>query len=291
MFSVIPAVLGKERKSYLISFIYSTEIDGKGFSNSKIDDVNVSFVSFEATAYALQILDSYGRNPHDKSLLTENLKENITEMFNEDNVDLYNLYFLLKSIEILDSIEDSIDITLKSRISEYLNQTEQDGGFSISNVSSSVSLSYTYYAIQIFSLINETVNIHKNITLHKNWILSCGNLDGGYGGNSSLTSTILNTYYAVSLLSMLGTIDDLIDKNQTLAYLKSFYISDSGDLTNYGGYLPFYLAKYAMLYSTFYCVSAINLIDDEELNKSPTVNWVIDHQNYIDGGFVDSTDG
>ncbi|MFX1316897.1 MAG: hypothetical protein ACFE9T_13630, partial [Promethearchaeota archaeon] len=26
-------------------------------------------------------------------------------------------------------------------------------------------------------------------------------------------------------------------------------------------------------------------------NKSPTVNWVIDHQNYIDGGFVDSTDG
>ena len=286
LLSAIPAVLGKSRKSYLIDFIYSNEIEGFGFSNSKD---NGETVSYEATAYALQILDSSGRNPHDASLLKENLKENITEIFNEE-VLIYNLYFLLKSLEIL---EDSIDADLKDRISEYINQTEQiGGGFSISNTSTSVSLSSTYFVIQIYSLINESVNIHKNVTLHKNWVLSCNNTDGGYGGNSSLSSALLSTYYAASILTDLGfSLDDLVNVNQTLDYFKSFYVSDTGDKDNYGGYLPDDFAIFALLSSTFYCVNKIDLIEPQDLNKGPTVNWVIDHQNFIDGGFVDTTAG
>ncbi|MFX1322318.1 MAG: prenyltransferase/squalene oxidase repeat-containing protein [Promethearchaeota archaeon] len=288
LLSAIPAVLGKTRKSYLIDFIYSNEIEGFGFSNSKDNDKTVSY---EATAYALQILDSSGKNPHDASLLTENLKENLTEIFNEEHF-IYNLYFLLKSLEILEG-EVSIDADLKDKISEYLNQTEQvGGGFSISNTSTSASLSTTYFVIQSFSLINESVDIHKNVTLHKNWVLSCSNIDGGYGGNSSLSSTLLSTYYAVSILTKLGfSVDDLVDVNQTLDYFKSFYVSDTVDLDNYGGYLPDNLAIYALLSSTFYCVNKIDSIDPQDLNKGPTVNWVIDHQNFIDGGFVDTTTG
>ena len=286
LLSAIPAVLGKSRKSYLIDFIYSNEIEGFGFSNSKD---NGETVSYEATAYALQILDSSGRNPHDASLLKDNLKENITEIFNEEDF-IYNVYFLLKSLEIL---EDSTDADLKDRIYEYINQTEQDGGgFSISNTSTSVSLSSTYFVIQIYSLINESVNIHKDVTLHKNWVLSCNNTDGGYGGNSSLSSTLLSTYYAASILTDLGfSLDDLVNVNQTLDYFKSFYVSDTGDKDNYGGYLPDDFAIFALLSSTFYCVNKIDLIEPQDLNKGPTVNWVIDHQNFIDGGFVDTTAG
>ena len=288
LLSAIPAVLGKTRKSYLIDFIYSNEIEGFGFSNS---NDNGETVSYEATAYALQILDSSGRNPHEAVLLKENLEANITEIFNEEDF-IYDLYFLLKSIEILEE-EVSIDADLKDRISEYLNQTEQvGGGFSISNTSTSASLSTTYYVIQIFSLINESVTIHKNVTEHKNWVLSCSNLDGGYGGNSSLSSTLLSTYYAASILIELGfSLNDLVAVNQTLDYLKSFYVNDTGDIDNYGGYLPDDLAIDASLSSTFYCVNKIDLINPQELHKSPTVNWVIDHQNFVDGGFVDTTAG
>lgn len=283
LFSAIPAVLGKSRKSYLIDFIYSNEIEGFGFSNSKD---NGDEVSFEATAYALQILDSSGKNPHDASLLKENLKENITEIFNEEDF-IYNVYFLLKSLEVL---EEPIDEDLKERIYEYINQTEQSGGgFSISNISTSVSLSSTYFVIQIHSLIDESV---YNATLHKNWVLSCSNSDGGYGGNSSLSSTLLSTYYAVSILTELGfSVDELVDVDQTLDYFKSFYVNDTADLNNYGGYLPDKLAIFASLSSTFYCVDNINLIESQDLNKGPTVDWVIDHQNFIDGGFVDTTYG
>ncbi len=289
LLSAIPAVLGKSRKSYLIDFVYSNEIEGYGFSNSKD---NGETLSFEATAYALQILDSSGRNPHDASLLKENLKENITEILNEE-VLIYDLYFLLKSLEILEE-EVSIDTALKNRIFEYLNQTEQvGGGFSISNTSTSVSLSSTYFVIQIYSLINESVTIHKDITLHKNWVLSCNNTDGGYGGNSSLSSTLLSTYYAASILTDLGfsLVDDLVNVSQTLDYFKSFYVNNTGDINNYGGYLPDDLAIFALLSSTFYCVNKIDLIEPQDLNKGPTVNWVIDHQNLIDGGFVDTTYG
>ena len=289
LLSAIPAVLGKSRKSYLIDFIYSNEIEGFGFSNS---NDNGETVSYEATAYALQILDSSGKNPHDASLLKDNLKENITEIFNEEDF-IYDLYFLLKSLEVLFNEEDSIDADLKERIHEYINQTEQSGGgFSISNTSTSVSLSSTYFVIQIYSLINESVTIHKNVTLHKNWVLSCSNIDGGYGGNSSLSSTLLSTYYAASILTDLGfSLDDLINVSQTLDYFKSFYVNNTGDINNYGGYLPDDLAIFALLSSTFYCVNKINLTEPQDLNKGPTVNWVIDHQNFIDGGFVDTTYG
>jgi prenyltransferase beta subunit len=283
LFSAIPAVLGKSRESYLIDFIYDNEIEGFGFSNSKDDD---NQVSFEATAYALQILDSSGKNPHDVSLLKENLKANITEIFNEEEF-IYKVYFLLKSLEIL---EEPIDANLQDKIYEYINQTEQaGGGFSITNVSTSASLSSTYFVIQIHSLINQSV---YNATLHKNWVLSCSNIDGGYGGNSSLTSTLLSTYYAVSILTELGfSVDELVDVDLTLDYLKSFYVNDTGDLTNYGGYLPDKLAIFASLSSTFYCVEKIDSIEPQDLNKGPTVDWVIDHQNFIDGGFVDNTYG
>ncbi|MFX0041332.1 MAG: prenyltransferase/squalene oxidase repeat-containing protein [Candidatus Hodarchaeota archaeon] len=288
LLNAIPAVLGKSRKSYLIDFIYSNEIEGFGFSDS---NENGETVSYEATAYALYLLDSSGRNPHETSLLTDNLKENITEIFNEENF-IYDLYFLLKSLEILEE-EVSIDADLKDTISEYLNQTEQEGGgFSVSNTSTYASLSTTYFAIRIFSLINESVTIDKNVTKHKNWVLSCSNSDGGYGGNSSLSSTLLSTYYAVSILTELGfTIYDLVDYNQTLDYFKSFYVNDTSDIDNYGGYLPDELAIDAHLSSTFYCVNKIDLINPQELHKSPTVSWVIDRQNFIDGGFVDTIAG
>jgi hypothetical protein len=124
---------------------------------------------------------------------------------------------------------------------------------------------------------------------HINWIKSCNNSDGGYGGNSSLTSSILNTYYAVSLLNQLGTLDDLADKNQTLSYLNSFYVNNPSDADNFGGYLPDLASQYTLISSTYYCVITISIIDEAILNAGETILWVLARQYFGDGGFAEKT--
>ncbi|MHA2391685.1 MAG: prenyltransferase/squalene oxidase repeat-containing protein, partial [Promethearchaeota archaeon] len=284
-FSIIPSVLGKTRHGYLVDFIYDTEIDGEGFKNSILaEDIMLP----EATSYALGILYEYGMNPHEITDLRSFLEDQITNMFDSDSVSLYDLYFLLKSLDILDYIS-LVDENLKNRIYRYMNETQQhDGGFSLSNSSSMASLSSTYFAYQILSLIEQPF---PNITLHKNWILLCNNSDGGYGGNRSLSSTIYNTYNAVFLLNELGTVDELVDKNQTLNYIDSFYVSNPSDTNKVGGFLPDLTANYPLLSSTYYCVIITFLIDETLLNSRDTVNWILSRQSFQDGGFADITEG
>lgn len=283
--NAIPNVLGATRQSYLTNFILSNEIVGNGYSNG-VEGGNR--VSFEATAYALDILMNYYIFPQDIETLQNNLELNIRDMFDSGVVDLYDLYFMLKSLDLLGH---TIDAVLSNRIYKFINDTEQiSGGFSFSNSSKSANLASTYYVIQIFTLMNKPV---ENIPLHKNWVLSCNNSDGGYGGNQSLTSTYIDTCFAAFILDddRFGNINDLADVIKTLTYLKSFYVENSADLNNYGGYLPDEIAEYALLSSTYYCVKAIYLIDPTHLNTIPTTSWILKRQNFQDGGFVENTDG
>lgn len=280
--NAIPSVLGKTRQSYLTSFIYSNEFGSEGFANAN----NVS-VSIEATAYALDILEFFGRNPHEPDLLEGNLNDELENMFDTNDVDLYDLYFLLKSLKILDY---NITTEYFNKVYKYINDTEQlSGGFSYSNSSTSASISSTYYVTQIYLLLEKPV---ENITLHKNWVLSCNNSDGGYGGNQSLSSTLMDTYFTTLILDeIVGNVSDLVDINMTLTYLKYLYVDNTADINNFGGYLPHEVAVLALLSSTYFCVKAISLIDPDELNSDTTVRWILDRQNFQDGGFGDNTEG
>jgi prenyltransferase beta subunit len=47
-----------------------------------------------------------------------------------------------------------------------------------------------------------------------------------------------------------------------------------------------------MISSTFYCVIGISLIDDGELeDEEETLAWILNRQNFKDGGFKDIDDG
>jgi hypothetical protein len=282
--NIIPSVLGKIRSVYLTDYIYNNEIKGQGFENG-IGEVNE--VSFEATAYALEILDRFGRNPHDVTDLQTNLEEKITDMFSNDTVNLYELYFLLRSLFILQT-DYLIEGGLKDRIFQYLNGTEQiGGGFSFLNTTMSPSLSSTFFVVQIHSMLAPAITL-QNITLHRDWILLNNNTDGGYGNS---TSTLLTTYYAVSLLKELTSIDDLVNKSHTLSYLLSFYVNNPSDVSNVGGYLPDLTSKSPLLSSTYYCVTAISYIDKSSLNPDQTTKWILSRQYFQDGGFSDITGG
>ncbi|MDX1797621.1 MAG: prenyltransferase/squalene oxidase repeat-containing protein [Candidatus Lokiarchaeia archaeon] len=283
--NAVPSVLGKTRRSYLMDFILNTEVKDEGFSNGISDKGGEEQISLEATAHALSILKDMGANLNDFTSMDTELEERIGDMFDSSLVNIYDLYYLLKSLNLLDS---PIASSLKNRIYEFLNETAQPtGGFSFSNTTHLSSLTCTYYAIQIYSLIDQPI---ANISTHKNWVLSCNNTDGGYGGNQTLSSTSFDTSIAVFILAdeRFGDINDLVDIDKTLEYLKSFYVNDSANLDNYGGFLPSELAGNALLSSTYYCVKAISLIDIKALDTQRIVSWVLKHQNFEDGGFMET---
>jgi prenyltransferase beta subunit len=284
LLGIAPIASAKTRQLHLIDFLYENHNGNESFGTSSQD-----------TANAIEIIDFYGAykiegflqaiKEVDIPTLEVYLEDEITSMFNEEVIDIYDLFYLLST---LDSLGTQLDSNLHDKIYVYINETVQStGGFSPTNTSTSANLISTFYMYNIFTLIDEPV---ENQTLHKNWVLSCNNTDGGYGGNQSLSSTLLTTYYAIYLVKELGEISDLTNQTSTLNYLKSFYVNDHDNLENYGGYLPDVFAQNSLLSSTYFCVEGIRIINSNELNKEATVNWVLNHQNFQDGGFSDHSE-
>ncbi|MHA1192890.1 MAG: prenyltransferase/squalene oxidase repeat-containing protein [Promethearchaeota archaeon] len=283
---IIPLATAKPRDSYLVDFIYSEQVGDEGFGNS-----------YQETARALEILDYFDlftveglfgvENKVDVPTLRDYLEEKLTEMFFEEDLNFYDLYGILKSLTYLNYVIDS-DLSLD--IYKYINASGQvSGGFAPTNISKAVNVVSTFYAYRIYNLLGVDM---PNQTIHTNWLLSCNNTDGGYGSNSTISSTLLTTYQVVILINGLtGSVDNLANKTATLEYLTSFYISDDADINNYGGYLPDITALNVLLSSSFTASNSIGLIDSTELHQDPTLNMVLSRQNFLDGGFSDKITG
>lgn len=283
---IIPLASAKPRESYLIDFIYSKQVGDEGFGDS-----------YQETAQALEILDYFDlftveglfgvENKVDVPSLRDYLDDRLVEMFDDKNVNLYDLYSILKSLTYLNYL---IDSELSLDIYAYINASGHvSGGFAPTNTSKAVNVVSTFYAYRIYDLLGVDM---PNQTIHTNWLLSCNNLDGGYGGNSTLSSTLLTTSQVVILINGLtGSVDNLVNKTATLEYLTSFYINNVGDVNNYGGYLPDITAISVLLSSSSTCLDSIRLIDSTELHQVSTTNMVLSRQNFRDGGFSDQLTG
>jgi len=285
MLSITPVALAKTRQSHLIDFIYYHQKGNESFGVSPQDTANAIEILASNNAYTVEILFEETKSV-DTSALTVYLGDEIRAMFDTGEIDIYKIYYLLNTLETLGSLLDS---DLHDKIYNYINESVQiGGGFSPTNTTNNANMVSTYFIYNILTIIDEPVD---NQTLHKSWILSCNNTDGGYGGNQTLSSTLITTYFAVYLISELGTINELVNQTSTLNYFKSLYIEDPNDLEHYGGYLPDLFAEFPLLSSTFFCVKGIGLIDSDELDGDATSNWVIKHQSFLDGGFSDWVEG
>ena len=298
-FSIIPAVLAKPRKTYITDFLYDCEIKDEGFSNSVENDDDVSD---EATAYALEILDEFdllqkkdifGTVEHEVNTtdLPEKLEDDAKGMFTIGDVDIYDLYFLLNSLMILEDNNDEYDFSssLKNDAITYLNSLLQnEGGYAPSSTSISATIASTYFALKIYDLLEEDY-VNKSIT--KSWVRACQNPDGGYGGNIGLSSTILNTYYAILAMDIIDDVDELYNEANTIDYFESFYEDNENNLENYGGYYPDEDTETTLISSTYFCVMGIYLIDEDEIDhEEETLTWILNRQNFKDGGFADNDD-
>ena len=144
----------------------------------------------------------------------------------------------------------------------------------------------TFFIMNSYNLLDVSI---PNVTIHKNWILSCGNSDGGYGGNETLISTLTSTYYAVKLIDGITSTEDLVNKSATLEYLLAFYVDSPNNNKNYGGFTPTIISDNALLSSTYFCVESIARINENDLDSTATSNWVLPLQNFQDGGFSDNS--
>jgi hypothetical protein len=271
---ISPLVAAKARKSYITDFIIENRISkSEGFTNS----IDEQIISFEATFYSLEILNSYGLINHeiDVSGLQSTLSEDLTDMLTNGEFSQYDLFYILSSLEIL-----GYTSTPDGAIESYLNQTEiATGGFAYTNTSSSSTLISTYFALRNYQLIGIEI---PNKTLHLNWILKCNNSDGGFGGKISLNSTLLNTFYAILSIDILDESTSLPDTSATISYAQSFY-------SVLGGYIPYISSSSPLLSSTHSAVNIISSINPNAYNdQTATINWILDRQNTIDGGFSDA---
>ena len=288
MLSITPVALAKTRQSHLIDFIYDHQKGNESFGASSQDTANAIEILDYYDAYVVEVLFEETKSV-DKADLKVYLGDTIQAMFDTGYIEIYSVYNLLEALDTIESLVDSLDSDLHNEIYSYINETVQiGGGFSLTNSSNNANMVSTYYTYKILTIMGEPVD---NQTLHKSWVLSCNNTDGGYGGNQTLSSTLITTYYAAYLINELGTINDLANQTATLNYFKSLYIGDSNNLEHYGGYLPNLYAEIPLLSSTFFCVEGIDLINDNELNKDATSKWVLKNQNYLDGGFSDWVEG
>ena len=275
-------------------------VSDDGFTNSEReyygDDSND--VSYQATAYALEILGDYNlleekdlfgkvTTSHNSSDLQEELEDGLTGMYEAGFADLYDTYYILESLEEMDY---EISGTTALLITSFLGASMQiGGGISGSDKSSDANLISTYYAFMIYDLLDQPI---PNILGHRNFVASCANPDGGYSGDPGSSSTLANTYYAVLVTEYLEDIKVILNPDLTIDYLNSFYVDEEDDKENYGGYLPDHNAENAHLSSTYYCIRAVEILDEEELeDKDSIAEWVLSRQNFQDGGFVDTSDG
>ncbi len=273
--TLTPMVAAATRRTYLTNYILANQVENNGFGNSP-----------EETLRALEILNDCGIL---SSLNTQSLQSyfqnQIQNKFEDSNMDVYDLYYLLKSLDLLISGE-YVNSSLKSKILNFLDGTNQTGGgFSPLNNTGTPNIISTYFAIQAYDIIDNTVIIDD---IHKNWTHNCRNgNDGGYGGNASLPSSLTSTHFAISILDTFEATGEIVNVSDTINYLTSFYISEVNDQYNYGGYLPDDDAEFAILSSTYYCINSLNILSPSDLNGGPTCNWVYTLQNIKDGGFAD----
>ncbi len=275
-----PLALGATRAFYLVNFILDQQNGNNGFGDS-----------YGSTTNALEILDYFGALGNVNSPKTQQyLRNELREKFDTNNLNIYDLYYILKSIDILNDTDTEVSLSFRIELMNYIEDLNQTGGgFSPTNKTDSSTMISTFYALEAYSILSNGEFEVQDI--HKDWVLNCtDNITGGFKGSiSSSTPSLINTYCAILILNRAGAIGELVNKSKTINYIKSFYVSTSSDKVNYGGYLPDSTAYQTLLSSTYYCVKILNILS-AGFQDTQTINWIYNRQNYIDGGFVDFGD-
>ncbi len=285
--AIFSPVTARSRRTYLTDFILNNRIENLGYSNSILEE---DTISEQSTYYALKMLKDLNllETQEDLDIMATMLAHNVqTELDDLNDNSLVTLYYLLLSLNLIGDNLDKISTDNKNEIINWINQSKhENGGFKNYN-SSSPTVFHTYFSVKILSLLSpENISDSQK---HTEWIINCYNSDGGFGGNTTLNSSIISTHYAVLGVNFTTNINNLSSqKDSIIQYMMNFYVSDIFDSSNYGGFSQTESPSNSFISTTYFCVSTVNLLDSSQLDSQTILQWVLKSQNPIDGGFSES---
>lgn len=215
------------------------------------------------TFLALAIMKEINVRPPD-------IEQTITFLRSSQLLDLRSIYYVNKSLEILN--QPLIDAT------EFIASIRNsDGGFGTLNVDieSSSELETTLMAVELLNMSNKKPN-NKDRTI--NFVLKLKNSDGGFG--KAKNSNIISTYYALKTLSLLEY--DVNEMNKTRNYIMSCE-------SDFGGFTSRPLVEPPFIEYTYSGIMALKLFNLKPRSSSKTINFVLSCLN-SNGGFRRSSE-
>jgi prenyltransferase beta subunit len=130
--------------------------------------------------------------------------------------------------------------------------------------------------IEDFLRKNVKLMQRKNEEIHLKFILSLNTTEGGFRNDKNHPPSLSATYYAISMLEKLNSLDR-IEKNEVIKFILSNE-DKNGVFKNGTGFPP-------ILESTFYAIMSLEYLRSiEVLDKNKYINYILSLQNE-DGGF------
>ncbi|GAJ17212.1 unnamed protein product, partial [marine sediment metagenome] len=118
LLGITPIASAKTRQIHLIDFLYENQNSDESFG-----------ISTQDTANAIEIIDFYNAYLIEGFLqavkkvniptLRDYLEDEITSMFNEGEIDIYDLFYILSTLDFLGAL---LDLNLHDKIYEYINE-------------------------------------------------------------------------------------------------------------------------------------------------------------------------
>lgn len=299
-------VLGEAatRKQMLINFIVERQDtqDGGFYDSSKLSDdpSKITPASTRSAAFLLNAL-SVDKNKYDSDRIVSSLLKQLDEVLAKE--DIVQLSYLLEAFQTIDSIS-SIDELQKNNIKNILNssaETYNSGGVIQRgyrlNDQSNASTVGTYYALKSYYHLDlietELFNWTDQIAA---FIMACiSPLSNGMRGfkynQTTQTPGLDYTYYALQSLDFISK-ETLATQylNHLVAFIEYHYIDDSTYTQHYGGYsfYPDEPVPYASISATYFATLSLNILQSTNKPSQTTINWVLNHQSPLDGGFSET---
>jgi prenyltransferase beta subunit len=301
---IAPSVLGAKRSELLVDFVLDCQDEqNKAFGDNPSNNENPSAIATMASVYILNTLEEYDNLDSNTktSLLSWILDELDIAILSED---LITISYLLEAIDVIgtpsDELSESEIDDLKNLLLKLKDTHGESIGYGISE-DDNTTLFGTYFAVKCYSHLDLILNegdplydIGVNII---NYVDSCYNETvGGYKTNTSddyTTISLINTYYATNIVDMLGlrsSIAEIVDNISI--YIESFYVDNINMKSHYGGYslYPEDEVPFSTFLASYYALQSLKAIKPATLPSDATIEWILNHQNPEDGGFIENNE-
>jgi prenyltransferase beta subunit len=285
--------LSKTRQEYTADFLKSTQdpISGAFSEYNTYSDESGDTETAIATKSAivgLNMLDALN------DVSTDATQTWLLDYINW-GIDYNSLENISENVESL-SIIDSEEVTDYGRINDfkdYANDRLIDfGGYKgyAIDIGENATIFGSYFVVKAYHFFDIKEELDSdNITA---FVVESLDEDGGFKSSpTSVGSSLSATFYAVQILSYLDSLSSLsANFTQIGQYINQFYVDESSYEDHYGGYStgPDIELPHATVRATFEAVTTLKSIDISLPDQQATINWVLNTQNQVDGGFSEN---